>query len=89
MIWDYFGNGKTDASLQLSAEVARMKGETELGSKRWNQGFTEEISFWTQKDSGWRTDSTRAMLNENLILLLGIGVACVSGQNDTLHVFCP
>jgi len=27
-------------------------------------------------------DSSRTMLNENQILLLGIGVACVSGQNE-------
>lgn len=28
-------------------------------------------------------DSSRATFNENQILPLGIGVACVSGQNDT------
>lgn len=28
-------------------------------------------------------DSSRVMLNKNLILPLGIGAACVSGQNNT------
>lgn len=48
--------------------------------------YTEETSFWIQQDSCSRMDTSRATLNENLILPVGIGVAYVSGQNDTHSV---
>ena len=51
--------------------------------ERKSRLYTEETSFWIQQDFCSRMDSSRAMLNENLILPSGIGVACVSGQNDT------